>query len=349
MHQKYHINMIKQEPSTWCAESTNWSVQFRRAYRTLLGLLIFSLAPSWSLAGTVTYPANFATIPDLSFDSNITVSPDIAIGTVLQTVEQNLGIRISDITCDWEKNATVNGTPVPGDPKTFQTNVPGIGVRFYITEGWVGRFVQAPISTTISKRGNGAAIDYTRAALVVTGPVSGGTLSTLPSMQITFSGSCITTVSQTQYIKPGSTIAQRTCSVTTPSVIVPLPQIGARSLPNIGSTAGNTAFGIKVECAAGIDLYMTMTDASSPSNRSSNLSLSSDSTAKGAALQILRGQTLISYGPDSALSGTQNQWYVGNATGGVMNIPLSVRYIRTAETLSEGTVKGSATFTMSYE
>jgi type 1 fimbria pilin len=340
--------MIEQIQPDRCTKPFSCAGQFLKVGRNLLIFLIFALTSSLSSAGTITFPTVYPTIPDLILNPNIsTISRDAAVGTLLARALQNVGVKATDITCSIQKDVTVNGVPVPGDSKTFQTNVPGVGVRFYITAGWAGNFVQAPVSETLS--GNVGAQHYTQAELVVTGPLGSGTLTTLPSMQIVFSGSCVSTVNQTQYIKPGSIISARTCSVTTQSVAVALQKVDAKNLPNIGSTAGNTAFNVGVNCAAGTNVYMTMTDASSPSNRSSNLSLSSDSTARGAALQILRGQTLVSYGPDSAVAGTQNQWNVGKATGGVLNIPLSARYIRTGDTLTGGTVKGSTTFTMSYQ
>jgi type 1 fimbria pilin len=314
-----------------------------------VSLAFLGLASGQASAGTIIFPRNYSTIPDFVLTLNFsTISRDVPVGTVLGDSSYNLGLESKEITCDMKKDVTVNGTPTPGDSSTFQTNIPGLGVRFYITQGWNGAFVRVPASETLSPKSIQTQ-HFTKAELVVTGPLGSGTLTTLPSMQIGFSGSCITPVIQTEYIKPGSVISARTCSVSNPSVAVPLQKVDEKDLPGIGSTAGNTGFEIKVNCAAGTQVYMTMTDASTPSNRSSTLSLSADSTAKGAALQILRGGTLVFYGPDSAVAGTQNQWSVGNAAGGILNVPLSARYIRTADTLTSGTVKGNATFTMSYQ
>jgi type 1 fimbria pilin len=62
-----------------------------------------------------------------------------------------------------------------------------------------------------------------------------------------------------------------------------------------------------------------------------------------------QGSTPVAYGPDSAVVGNMNQWSVGTSTTGAMSIPLTVRYVRTAGAVTLGTVKGSATFTMSYQ
>lgn len=57
----------------------------------------------------------------------------------------------------------------------------------------------------------------------------------------------------------------------------------------------------------------------------------------------------VSFGPDSSVAGNTNQWLVGNAISGQMNIPLTVKYVQTAQTIKAGTVNGVATFTMSYQ
>jgi hypothetical protein len=53
--------------------------------------------------------------------------------------------------------------------------------------------------------------------------------------------------------------------------------------------------------------------------------------------------------PDSASAGNQNQWFAGTASGSSMTIPLTVQYVRTADAMTPGTVRGLATFTIAYE
>lgn len=85
------------------------------------------------------------------------------------------------------------------------------------------------------------------------------------------------------------------------------------------------------------------------SNVSTTLGLTTGSTATGVGLQVINGGTTIGYGPDSALIGTTNQWSAGTASGGVMKIPLTAQYVRTAGSLTPGKVTAAATFTMSYQ
>jgi type 1 fimbria pilin len=208
--------------------------------------------------------------------------------------------------------------------------------------------VQAPATQTLSAT-NGAYAHYTRADLVVTGPVGSGTLTDLPSMTVTFSGSCLSTTTTTQYLTAGSSISSNTCSVTTPTLDFALPKALSKNLTTAGSTTGDTTLPLGLNCAAGVKINVTITDSTTPSNRSTTLSLAAGSSASGVGLQILNGSTPVSFGPDSSAAGTPNQWSAGTATGGPVQIALTARYVRTSGSLVPGSVKGTATFTMSYQ
>jgi type 1 fimbria pilin len=144
-----------------------------------------------------------------------------------------------------------------------------------------------------------------------------------------------------------ATLATASCSVATPSVAVTLPTVFPGNLAT--GSAWNTLFNLSVSCPSGINVNVTLADASDPSNRSTTLGLASGSSATGVGLRILRGSIPVAFGPDSAVAGNTNQWLAGTATGGVMNIPLTVQYVRTSGEWTPGTVKGLATFTMSYQ
>lgn len=138
------------------------------------------------------------------------------------------------------------------------------------------------------------------------------------------------------------------CSVTTPSVSADLPQVFPGSFAT--GYAGSTPVVLSLACPhISSKIYVTLTDASTPSNRSNILSLAPGSTAKGVGLQVLKDWVPISYGPDSPAPGNPNQWFAKTSRAGAIDIPLTVRYVRTPGALSPGTVRGMATFTMSYQ
>ncbi|MDR5838929.1 fimbrial protein [Caballeronia sp. LZ034LL] len=242
----------------------------------------------------------------------------------------------------------MNGTLVSGYSNVYQTGVPGIGVHFYITFGFNGGWSDVPTTQTFNVP-NSSTTHYTRADLVVTGPVGSGTTSNLPSMLIKFSGSCITTVTATQTLTGSTSVTGNSCSVTTPTLAFTLPRAFSKNLPSAGATTGDTTLPLGLNCPAGVKVGITVTDAVNPANRSSTLSLAANSSAAGVGVQIVNGTTPLSFGPDSAVAGTVNQWIAGTSTGGAMQIPLTARYVRTSGTLVPGSVNGKATFTMSYQ
>ncbi|RKU01012.1 fimbrial protein [Burkholderia sp. Nafp2/4-1b] len=139
----------------------------------------------------------------------------------------------------------------------------------------------------------------------------------------------------------------QSCTVTTPNVPVRLPPTAASKLNTVGTTAGDTGFNIGLSCKTGTNVYVTLTDLTDAGNTGNQLTLTPDSTAKGVKLRILKNGQPVGYGPDSAEIGNLNQWLVGPSAS-TTSIPLSAQYIAT-DKVSGGTVKGVATFTMSYQ
>jgi type 1 fimbria pilin len=138
------------------------------------------------------------------------------------------------------------------------------------------------------------------------------------------------------------------CSVNTSNITVQLPTILPTSLPSIGSTTGTTPFNIAINCPSPVNVYMTMTDNSAPSSTSNIISAASGSTSQGLGVQIRQNNVPVSMGSDSSMVGNTNQFLVGNRISGSMAIPFTANYISTA-TVSPGTLKAIATFTMSYQ
>ncbi|NTY34966.1 type 1 fimbrial protein [Burkholderia diffusa] len=141
-----------------------------------------------------------------------------------------------------------------------------------------------------------------------------------------------------------------TCSVTTKSIKVQFGEV------NLNSTAmaPEQPVNIGLQCSGGTRdaktrMYITLTDATNPGNRSDVLTLTNASTAKGVGIRIMNGTTPVRYGPDSSEAGNPNQWFVTEAGNQTVNIPLSARYVRTSDTLKAGTADAVATFTMSYQ
>jgi type 1 fimbria pilin len=322
-------------------------------------LLLF-LAVVQAVAQTVNFsPATLSFSPAGPYS----VPRDAAVGS--QVASAQAVATAGGISCTLIETATVNGTEISSGSGIYQTSVSGIGVSFYVVNGSSQTLITSTgggyTSGTISAPGNGP-LPGIEAIMVVTGQVvSGYSLSSLPSVTVTFTptGSCSWSTGIVNTLASSannSAVIPITCTVTTPSVSVSLPTVSLTTLSAVGTTAGDTAFPIGLSCASGANVYITLTDVTTPANTSSLLTLASDSTAQGIKLRILNNAGPVAFGPDSAAAGTTHQWLVG-ASSTVNGVPLTVQYYRDdttpsgngPATLTAGSIHAQATFTMSYQ
>lgn len=294
---------------------------------------------------------------------SINVPKNVAVGSVIASKQASY-----DSIGAHQAFSCGNGVPSTasfamsgaGTSGTYATNIPGIGLRVYVWSNSADYYgmppspALTPVGWNFSLSGGamGTGFLQARVDLVSTGPIDLSGSNALSyqvgswlvvkasdgSNQVTGSSLSVTAV-----------VAALTCSVTTPDVTVTLPKAFVTNLPAIGATTGATAFTLNVNCPRGVNVNVTFTDASNVSNRSTILGLAAGSSASGVGLQILGGSTPIAFGPDSPSAGNINQWSAGVAAGGQMQIPLTAQYVRTPGTLVPGSVKGTITFTMSYQ
>jgi len=333
----------------------------RRLLTPSVGSLLLLLAGAPALAQTVSFaPATLSFSPAGPYS----VPRDAAVGS--QLARSQATATATGITCALVETATVNGTEVSAGTGVYQTSVSGIGVTFYVVNGPSQTLITSAgggyTSGTISAPGNGS-LPGIEANLVVTGQVVPGySLSGLPSVSVTFTptGSCGWSTGITNTLPTSannSAVVPITCTVTTPSVSVNLPAVSLSALSAVGTTGGNTAFPIGLNCASGANVYITLSDVTTPANTSTLLTLAPSSTAQGIKLRILNSTVgPINFGPDSSLAGTTHQWLVGPSSS-INGIPLTVQYYRDdtnpsgtqPAALSAGSIRAQATFTMSYQ
>lgn len=316
----------------------------------LAGLALICLYPSGAEAACF-----FTPTPTTVDFGSVSVPRDAAVGAAIGPA------RISSIfvTCGAEPSLGAQllsesiHTLAAGVATTWTSNYPGLGYR--VTSIDYGNRI-------ISDRGPGGLTPFgpnTNASgttitlrlsyqLIKIGTISNGSLS-MPSSIKLISRNLTTTGTTGSYtgITLTASFTAVTCSVTTKSIAVTLPNAPVSSMPAIGNSTGNTGFNIGLSCNPGSQVYMTLTDSTNPGNTSNQLSLAPGSTASGVTLQILKSGTPVSFGPDSATAGNTNQFLIGPSDS-TSSIPLSVRYYRSGA-LTAGSVKGLATFIMSYQ
>ncbi|MGO4502954.1 MULTISPECIES: fimbrial protein [unclassified Dyella] len=246
----------------------------------------------------------------------------------------------------------ITGAPVPGYDSSYgQTGIPGLAYR------WGGSNV-APLTLPYSSiTGPNIAAGPTTIRLVKVGNITtGGTLSgEFGRLDLTHSNGAryqffVSYLWNASFVVK---VVNPTCSVSTKSVNVPMGTVSNPHLP-IGQTFNPVDFNLQLTCSGGngtalTTAYMTLTDATVPSNRSSTLNLAAGSTATGVGIQVLRNGTAVSFGPDSATIGNQNQFNAGSSANGTLTVPFTARYITTSNTVTPGLVKGLATFTVGYQ
>ncbi len=249
-------------------------------------------------------------------------------------------------------NLTVNhfGLRIP----VYRTGVLGVGVGLvaqdegdWMPVGTGTTILRGPIYPPYPSWGMRGRLFF-----FVTGPIVGGAL-----MPRTLASLKLYTDHNPHLINLGMAVVNPprppTCSVFTPTVTLGLGTVTSREFGGVGSGAGTADTTIELLCAGGTgaqaQVWVTLTDQTQPGNLSNQLSLTTTSTARGVALQLLFNGTPISYGADANTVGNFNQWLAGSTDNGTFRIPLTARYIQTATTITPGTANGIATFTLSYQ
>lgn len=331
-----------------CAQVNNYLAAHSFVVLALLASSLLT-CPSAASADSVVPPTL-----TLTFDQPLNPPSDAAVSTMVAETASALS-GSADTTCTLQRDVQVTGTPVlgwtPSGSTIYQTGVPGIGIRFSVTDMWNGQYTDVPLTQALPVW-KGAFSVFLRGQLIVTGPIGSGPLGPFPTVKIKYSGPCISPVETTNSLIATSraTVRTPTCEVLNSKQNVVLPPVSVGSLPDVGSTAVSVPLNIQLNCPQNANVFVTMSDALNGSNRSSVLSIGSGATAKGVGIALFRSDnSRINFGPDSSAKDNSNQWFAGTTrSSGTFNIPMRASYVRT-DVMSPGTVSASATFTLSYQ
>lgn len=265
---------------------------------------------------------------------------------------KNKGGAWATYSCNPGVYAARQGIGAPDPDYIYPTSVAGIGIR--ISELNNNRYPFTPL--TISSSGQWGEKVKIIVELIKTGTVSaGGTLEgAFARWTANPNGATLVEFrfSSPVTVQPGIP----TCKVGTPNVSVSMGSMSATVFSGKGSTSKKVPFHIQLNCSGGDDgsatnVYMTLTDSTNLANTSTTLSLDKNSTSSGLGVEILKDDTVLGYGPDSAAPGNTNQWKAGAISKGTstFDIPLTARYIQTGAKVTGGSANARATFTMSYQ
>lgn len=146
------------------------------------------------------------------------------------------------------------------------------------------------------------------------------------------------------------TVTASGCTVGTKSANVNLGTLDVRTLPNVGSTSPSGTFNVSLTCDQSVAVNAVMTDQTTPSNRSSVVTLTGDSSASGVGVQFFyNGSGPLMMGPDSSAAGTTNQFFIQTTSAAqTLSLPFQAQYIRTGD-LTPGSANALASITFSYQ
>ncbi|MFC0402619.1 fimbrial protein [Paraburkholderia rhizosphaerae] len=275
----------------------------------------------------------------------ITVPRDAAVGTVIYTPPYQTAIPSSGVYANCSGNTPVvrkvtGGAQTSANPYTFATNVPGIGMRFFDTDGQ--NFFRYYGAGAMEYGNGGWGFNGMKfgVQVVVTGQTAGGTIDGTLFATMSLGSLTIANLRTTT-----AAVTASACNATATSTVT-LPDIGSAALPTVGSTAGSTPVVITLTgCPQGMTQIQYQLDPPDGAINAAmgTFAVSHDSTAQGIGLSVTDStQAPVSLGAPHVVSAYSPQ------TGGTYPINLAIRYYRTG-TVTPGTVNGSLIYTMFYQ
>jgi type 1 fimbria pilin len=249
------------------------------------------------------------------------------------------------------------GQPSGSDNTLFPTNIPWLSYRILhpdttsalrsypnqiITASGNGTTVSFSVASALQLVTNGQPITYTNQ---LSGALSNWALPICTSFS-TSGGRC--SASGLYIINSFSTSTVKfvapACTVVTDPTTVTLPTVQTLSLPVVNSTSGQTPFAVRLTCASGQSVSITLA-TSAPAGGVSGTGViaptASAGQAQGVGVQILdKNANQISFGTPIP---------AGTAGGGPFAINFYARYYRTGATISPGNVSATATYTLTYQ
>ena len=285
---------------------------------------------------------------------NITVPRDVPVGTVLATVQMPAGgpttSRGSFATCTAPGNSYYyfnGGTAAASPSNTANTNIPGIGLRFFFKNNGGTSFKFNPAGYGASESyvgqwnwytaGNG----YFGVQVVATGQPGGGQINGAVNATVTLDNLRVTNITISPF-----TATVLTC--VTPNVAVPMGTHNSSELQGVGTGTAAVSFNLSFNsCPAGLHSIKYQIDPTSAvvgNARNGVVALDASSTSTGVGVQLLNNS-----GTAFALGSQQTFGGYNSATGGSYTIPLKARYYQTGAAVGPGTANTSMTFTMNYQ
>lgn len=122
-------------------------------------------------------------------------------------------------------------------------------------------------------------------------------------------------------------------------VNITLDPVGTEDFTGVGSVAGMYSFNASLFCLGPVRSKLTFSDSNNLANSTNILQLSGSSTADGVGLQLLVNQVPVVFG---------QPFFVANYASGIASVYMQVKYIKTKDVVTPGTVQASTTYILEY-
>lgn len=268
------------------------------------------------------------------------------VGKVLYTRQltsaQNTGVLLNCTANEVGRLEMLTGSPVVGQPNTYSTNIPGIGIRI---KDKTGRYFGQPgdnIPTTPARGilvGDIAPLTFDIIKTDTT--PTGGVLNNVSVINFTVPG--LTTVKFTAVMGTGSIVQDNSCTVSTSTIPVDMGNtVTTSEFKGVGTTIREKDLAIPLVCDQFASVNVTF-DGLQAAGYPNILALNPVAdAATGVGIQLLNKSTGTPVPLKSPIS-------MGTAPGtGPLDLEFTARYYQTADRVTGGPAGANATFTMTY-
>lgn len=285
---------------------------------------------------------------------------------------------------NYSLTATIQaGLLAPADPTDnpnadngiiFATNLPGLALQLTAspvqandrawvrggpggTRGFEPGAVTAPASAwqctgkgrnqTCTGTYTGSVSETFTAQLIVTGPVTTGTLSAINLMQFNW---YIYGISPSQgyfasLILNSTVVRPPACTVVNNNLTVTLPTVYTSTFSTTGSVTGQTPFNLQLNCSAGTNVSITLTPGTPAYTNAQGVltNTSGPGYAGNMGVQLFQDSSCTSAIVfNSAIP-------EGTTPNGSMSLPFCASYYQTGTPVTAGRVTATATYTLTYQ
>ncbi|MCY9799457.1 hypothetical protein B9P84_02925 [Citrobacter braakii] len=272
----------------------------------------------------------------------IYVQRDIPVGQKIGTITLPTPFTGSWLGCQGGELISVSmfRDAISGFPHIYNTGIPGVGIKVYYTAYTQSTFDNPP-RTGIMGQGavnidSGVTVD-----LYKTGPITSKNIDSGLYFQKTYG--------DLEVIR-GSVVAgqviQLACSLNSSTITVPLPDALGSAFTGRGTTKGDTAFTINLNCDAGTRINASLSGTQNAETANDSiLALSGAGTsevASGIGIQLLYDNTPLKL---------NNNIVLKTSAGGQEFPPgaFTARYFQTKDNVTAGSANATATLNITYQ